>query len=60
MRRSFDNYAEFEALYPGAEELYQHVLDMARIVAPRQMPRALRERLEARADLLVGATAKVA
>ena len=47
-RRRFDNFAEFEALY-GAEQASIGELPLPRIKSARQLPRATRERLDARA-----------
>jgi hypothetical protein len=44
-RRTFDNYAEYEALY-GEETVVQE-LDLPRAMSVRQVPRTTRERLAA-------------
>jgi len=49
-RRTFDNYAEYEALY--GEETAVPELDQPRAMSQRQVPRATRERLAAVAAAL--------
>ena len=49
-RRTFDNYAEYEALY--GEETAIPELDLPRAMSQRQVPRATRERLAAVATAL--------
>jgi hypothetical protein len=47
-RRCFDNYAEYEALF-GESRARMRELDLPRVKSARQLPRAVRERLAARA-----------
>jgi hypothetical protein len=49
-RRNFDNWQEYEALYPAAEAIAE--LPYPRAKAYRQVPPAIRERLALRARLL--------
>ena len=46
-REAFDNHAEFAALYPDGREIEEMALPHAK--SARQLPRATRARLEARA-----------
>lgn len=57
-RERFDNYAEYEALYPNAPEMDEH--PAGRVRAPRQLPREIRDYLAARADELLGKAAEAA
>ncbi|GGC60259.1 Hint domain-containing protein [Chelatococcus reniformis] len=58
-RRRFDNWAEYEALF-GEREAHIAELELPRVKAARQLPRAIRERLTARADALGVAVEKAA
>ncbi|WP_194446513.1 Hint domain-containing protein, partial [Chelatococcus reniformis] len=58
-RRRFDNWAEYEALF-GEREAHIAELELPRVKAARQLPRAIRERLTARAGALGGAVEKAA
>lgn len=49
-RMGFDNWAEHEALYPGGRSVAE--LPFPRAKSARQVPRALRRRLDARAEAL--------
>lgn len=55
-RRTFDNYAEFEALY-GAEVGFIVEIRLPRVKSARQLPARIRARLEERAGMLVGSAA---
>ncbi|MBS0641910.1 MAG: Hint domain-containing protein [Proteobacteria bacterium] len=58
-RMAFDNWAEHEALYPaGAPTMVE--MDLPRAKSHRQVPRAIRERLTARAAALFGAVEQAA
>ncbi|GGC81707.1 hypothetical protein GCM10010994_44600 [Chelatococcus reniformis] len=50
-RRRFDNYAEYEALFGDCEARLPE-MDLPRVKSARQLPRAVRERLTARAEAL--------
>lgn len=50
-RRRFDNWAEYEALY-GASEASTGESDMPRVKSARQLPRAIRTHLDARAEAI--------
>jgi len=55
-RRRFDNYAEYEAIY--ASDSYSiEELDLPRVKSARQLPAAIRARLEARAGMPNGLAA---
>lgn len=51
-REQFDNYAEYEALYPNAPPMEE--LDLPRVMFRRQLPKAIAKRLDARIDALMG------
>ncbi len=51
-REAFDNHAEFAALYPEGREIEE--MDLPHAKSARQLPRATRARLEARARALAG------
>jgi Hint domain len=51
-RRDFDNWAEYEALYPGGKPIVE--MPYPRAKAHRQVPRAIRERLADRAAMVLG------
>jgi hypothetical protein len=57
-RLAFDNWAEHEALYPSAEPIREMAYPRAK--AARQVPQSSRERLAARAGLMVGSVATAA
>jgi hypothetical protein len=57
-RRRFDNFAEYEALYPQARAISEMPLPRAK--AWRQVPQSTRERLAARAAALSGAVEEAA
>jgi hypothetical protein len=57
-RRRFDNYAEYEALY-GADATGIAELELPRVKSARQLPAAVRARLDARAAAL-GSVARAA
>ncbi|WP_188612331.1 Hint domain-containing protein [Chelatococcus reniformis] len=48
-RRRFDNYAEFVALY-GADDNATGEIDLPRVKSARQLPAAVRQRIEAAAE----------
>ncbi|GGC87870.1 hypothetical protein GCM10010994_52310 [Chelatococcus reniformis] len=50
-RRRFDNYTEYEALFGGSEPRMPE-LELPRVKSARQLPRAVREQLAARAEAL--------
>ena len=54
-RRRFDNYAEYEALY-GADATAIAELELPRVKSARQLPAAIRARLDARAAALGSVT----
>ena len=56
-RQSFDNHAEYEALYPNAAPMVE--LELPRVKFARQLPKAVVRRLAAVADALQGAPALV-
>jgi hypothetical protein len=58
-RRTFDNVAEFEALYGNAAPAIDE-MEVPRVKSARQLPRALRERLSARSAGSDGAVAAAA
>jgi hypothetical protein len=49
-RKEFDNWAEYESLYPNAAPMIE--LDLPRVKFARQLPKAISDRLEASAKLL--------
>jgi microcystin-dependent protein len=49
-RMAFDNWPEYEALYPDSKQV--HEMPYPRAKSHRQVPRAIRERIAARATLL--------
>jgi Hint domain len=51
-RLGFDNWAEHEALYPEGKPIVE--MPYPRAKAQRQVPRSIRERLAARAAIVVG------
>ncbi|MDR6286306.1 hypothetical protein HNR47_002307 [Methylopila jiangsuensis] len=55
-RRRFDNHAEYAALY-DVEAYAIEEMDRPRVKAARQLPAAIRARLERRADAIDGASA---
>lgn len=55
-RRRFDNYAEYEALY-GSDSVSIVELDLPRVKSARQLPAAIRARLEMRAGIPNGVAA---
>ncbi len=57
-RRRFDNFAEYEALY-GAEVPAIPELELPRVKSARQLPAAVRARLDARAAA-IGAVTRAA
>ncbi|CAH0151319.1 Hint domain-containing protein [Roseomonas sp. CECT 9278] len=57
-RDAFDNAAEFDALYPGGREITEMALPHAK--SARQIPRATRARLEARALAAAGGVPRAA
>lgn len=57
-RQAFDNWEEFEALYPNAAPMVE--LELPRVMWARQLPRIVRNRLEAVADRLLGKKAEAA
>lgn len=54
-REKFDNYAEYQQLYPVAKPMQE--LDLPRVCFARQLPRAISRRLEAVADERLGKVA---
>ena len=57
-RLAFDNWSEHAALYPDGKPIVE--MDYPRAKAYRQVPQAMRRRLEARADELCEAIPNVA
>jgi hypothetical protein len=57
-RLGFDNWSEYEALYPQGKPLIE--MSYPRAKACRQVPQALRRRLAERGDFLNGAPLRVA
>jgi hypothetical protein len=57
-RAAFDNWDEFQRLYPQGREVAE--LDYPRAKSARQLPARIVARLNARADLIETAPAKVA
>ena len=52
-RRAFDNWREFEELYPEGKSIVE--MPYPRAKAQRQVPRLIRERLAGRGETLYGA-----
>ena len=57
-RLGFDNWAEYEALYPEGKPINE--MPYPRPKAHRQVPRSIRERLAARAVTHMGGTQQLA
>lgn len=57
-RRSFDNWQEYEALYPDAPPMVE--LDLPRVKYRRQLPRVISRCLDGIADSLLGREAAAA
>jgi hypothetical protein len=51
-RACFNNYSEYEALYPDAKEMIE--LDIPRVSHQRQLPNTIKHKLEALAEVLIG------
>ena len=49
-RKEFDNWAEYEALYPNAAPMVE--LDLPRVKFARQLPKAISDKLDAMAELI--------
>ena len=57
-RDHFDNHADYAERYPNPEPMAE--LDLPRICYPRQLPQAIRRKLDAIADALLGQAPKAA
>ena len=57
-RDHFDNHADYAERYPNPEPMTE--LDLPRICYPRQLPQAIRRKLDAIADALLGQTPQAA
>jgi len=55
-RACFNNYSEYQELYPDAKEMIE--LDIPRISHERQLPNAVKAKLEQIAEVLMGQQAK--